>query len=400
MITTKVILRTDKKRKDNKCPLFIRITKSRTHAYINVGLYVEEKLWNTEKQKLRTSYPNSIRANNYLSSLLSKIELTALDFITKDKFFNSKMIKEIVLNKNNNDLIEFSKEWITQRKNSKTINYTTQIKYEGIIDKLEVFCKGKLPLSDFTTAFIKKYEFYLRNTIKNKTNTISSNLSCLRAITNGLIKEKIIKVDDNPFLGYNFQFEKTRRKHLLPEQIKKILRVRVDKNSKAYDCKLIFLFCLETGLRIGDALHLKKDSFDGSHLKYVCQKTKSPETLLLTLKAKRILTSQCYRNKNTKYVFNFLNQAKQALGERDSLNDQKSATALINKYLKIIAKKAKLKTELSTHFARHSMATNAISKGLSFEEIKAILGHSDVKTTQRYAKVIDLVKDKAIKKLN
>jgi site-specific recombinase XerD len=50
--------------------------------------------------------------------------------------------------------------------------------------------------------------------------------------------------------------------------------------------------------------------------------------------------------------------------------------------------------------ARHTRSITALLKGLSLEEIKAILNHKDVKTTQIYARVVSSMKDAAVDKLD
>ena len=58
--------------------------------------------------------------------------------------------------------------------------------------------------------------------------------------------------------------------------------------------------------------------------------------------------------------------------------------------------------EISFHLARHTFATLTLSKGVSIESVSKMLGHTNVKTTQIYAKVVDEKKQKATKaiKLN
>ncbi|KAA6321750.1 Tyrosine recombinase XerD, partial [termite gut metagenome] len=56
--------------------------------------------------------------------------------------------------------------------------------------------------------------------------------------------------------------------------------------------------------------------------------------------------------------------------------------------------------KVTFHVARHTNATLLLSKGVSIEVVSKILGHSDIKTTQIYAKVIDKSIEDAVNKLN
>ena len=61
----------------------------------------------------------------------------------------------------------------------------------------------------------------------------------------------------------------------------------------------------------------------------------------------------------------------------------------MNAYLKVIADLARIEKHLTTHLARHTFATLSLSNHVPIETISKMLGHSDIKTTQIYAKMQD-----------
>ena len=61
----------------------------------------------------------------------------------------------------------------------------------------------------------------------------------------------------------------------------------------------------------------------------------------------------------------------------------------MNAYLKEIADLAKIKKHLTTHVARYTFASMSLCNNVSIEVISKMLGHSDIKTTQIYAKMQD-----------
>lgn len=77
-----------------------------------------------------------------------------------------------------------------------------------------------------------------------------------------------------------------------------------------------------------------------------------------------------------------------------------SKTALINKSLKKIAKKAEIDKNISFHVARHTFATIALKKGMRIEYVSKLLNHRNIKTTQIYSKIIDNELDLALDNLN
>lgn len=59
----------------------------------------------------------------------------------------------------------------------------------------------------------------------------------------------------------------------------------------------------------------------------------------------------------------------------------------VNKRIKAVAKKCEIEKPISFHLSRHSFAVLALNYGMPIESVSKILGHTDIKTTQIYAKV-------------
>jgi len=63
----------------------------------------------------------------------------------------------------------------------------------------------------------------------------------------------------------------------------------------------------------------------------------------------------------------------------------------VNAYLKEIAVGCKIKKTLTFHLARHTFATTVtLSRGVPIETVSKMLWHTNLSTTQHYAKVLDL----------
>jgi site-specific recombinase XerD len=62
----------------------------------------------------------------------------------------------------------------------------------------------------------------------------------------------------------------------------------------------------------------------------------------------------------------------------------------MNAHLKEIADVCGIQKELTFHIARHTFATTVtLNKGVPIETVSKMLGHSNLKTTQHYAKLLD-----------
>ena len=61
----------------------------------------------------------------------------------------------------------------------------------------------------------------------------------------------------------------------------------------------------------------------------------------------------------------------------------------MNAYLKEIADLCGIQKNLTFHIARHTFATTVtLTNGVPIESVSSMLGHTNIKTTQIYAKVI------------
>ena len=62
----------------------------------------------------------------------------------------------------------------------------------------------------------------------------------------------------------------------------------------------------------------------------------------------------------------------------------------MNAYLKEIADVCGINKDLTFHIARHTFATTVtLSNGVPLETVSKMLGHTNLKTTQHYAKILD-----------
>lgn len=87
------------------------------------------------------------------------------------------------------------------------------------------------------------------------------------------------------------------------------------------------------------------------------------------------------------YVSQLLPQAVDVL-ERYGMQVPKVGNVQYNLSLKVIQQALGIKTRLHSHLARHTFATRALALGVKIENVSAMLGHTNITQTQRYAKVL------------
>ncbi|WP_245693458.1 site-specific integrase [Salinimicrobium catena] len=141
----------------------------------------------------------------------------------------------------------------------------------------------------------------------------------------------------------------------------------------------LFIFSCYTGISFGDIMLLSAENLmsgeDGNDwIITKRKKTLNPVKIPLLSKAQRIILK--YRDSPRTVVYDSL---------LPRISNQKA-----NAYLKEIQAQAKINKKLTFHLARHTFATTiTLSNGVPLETISKLLGHSELRTTQIYAKVVE-----------
>src|SRR6266853_175197 len=94
MVSVKIIFRTDKSNSSNEHPLYLRIIKDRRPKYISLGIFLKPEMWDAENKRVKKSYPNSQRMNNYIAAKVSEAQGVALKMETDDKNTLPEKIKD------------------------------------------------------------------------------------------------------------------------------------------------------------------------------------------------------------------------------------------------------------------------------------------------------------------
>ena len=191
----------------------------------------------------------------------------------------------------------------------------------------------------------------------------------IRAIKLGLMKQ-------DPFVNYKIRFEKVDRGFLTDEEIEKLIKKEFS-IKRLEQVRDIFVFSIFTGLAYIDVANLTGKNIvtlDGKQwIMTRRQKTDVPTNVLL-LDIPRMIIE--------KYKLMMTDDDKGRL--LPILSNQK-----MNAYLKEIADICGIEKRLSFHLARHTFATMALTKGVSIESVSKMLGHTNIQTTQIYARIIN-----------
>lgn len=225
-------------------------------------------------------------------------------------------------------------------------------------------------------SFITEYEFYLRSERKCANNTAVKYIKNFHKIINQCLANGWLNKD--PFANYKAKVKEVIREFLSEAEIEQMINKEfVSERLELF--RDIFVFTCFTGLAYIDVKQLTLDNIslgiDGD--KWIFknrQKTDTASKIPLLPMAQEIID---------KYADNPV--FKKEKRQLPVLRHQK-----MNVYLKEIADVCGIKKDLTFHIARHTFATTiTLSNGVPLETVSKMLGHTSLKTTQHYAKILD-----------
>lgn len=375
----------NKQRADNgQCPIYLRITIMGRRESINTGVTASIQQWDAAKSRIKGSTEEILTKNNLLSALWTK----AMDIYTESvkhklpitsDVLKAKMVSPSEKSEYLIRLIELHNAYV-KKKIGIEVTKATHTKYETLLLKVQGYLKKQyksndMPLDQLNKGFAMGFELYLKADEGIGHNTAIKYIQFLKRVINYGIGMEWLKHD--PFKAFKCTLHNVVRECLTQEDIDAIQGKKLSNNRLAA-VRDIFVFSCYTGLAYADVKKLKHSEIvkgiDGS------------------------LWIQTFRAKtNTRVPIPLLPQAL-VLVEKYSM--QKVPNGLVfpvlsnqkmNAYLKEIADLCNISKKLTFHIARHTFATTVtLSNGVPIETVSKMLGHTNIKTTQIYSKVVDL----------
>lgn len=400
MASIKLIFKENKIDSNGEIPLYIRIIKDRKTRFISIGVKLKPELWDDKENVVKKKHPNSARLNAFITQKIADANDVAVTLETnKRNRVSSKKIKEKILGKPAVSFKDYFKDYLdTLKIKGHTGTYD---KANSTYSKLNQYLKGNdLMFDEIDLHFLKKYESYLQNVLKNKNNTIHSNLKIFRKLFNDAVREDLIEPNANPFSKFKLSWEKTNKEYLTEEELLAIENVELTENTMMFHHRNAYVFAaFAGGIRISDIFQLKWNNYDGTHIRFKAQKTDDLIQVKLPQKAKDIIeyySTDSKQRKSNQYIFPFLDNDMDYSDPFLLFKTISSNTAYANKNLKFIAEKSEINKNISFHSSRHTWATRALRKGMRIEYVSKLMGHSTIKTTQVYTKIVNSELDKAM----
>lgn len=408
MATTFRIHVDNKKSKDGKYWLYVKICQDRRYKRYKTSVWIDRKSdWNAKPTR-----ENWVRASDPAHEIKNQALRDELAAIRKqyevEKRKGSVSINKLAETKRTEDIsplfLPYAEKIAAEIKETGHIRNAK--KYRNFCNKFSAF-KSHAVFADIDTAFLKKFEIHLASLPNERkpdqrlsVNAIHAEMKTFRAILNRANKiDKII--DSNPFDGYKLKLDKTTKDKLNKEEIESIMQLELEPGSSLWHTRNAFMlsfFC--AGIRAGDIIQLRwRNVGADGRISYQMDKNGKIRDLAMVCQAKAIINMYATSEHNpTDYIFPFMSNdapwAKYVTYEdkkvmpvallEQMLNKIGSINAVLNKNLKKMAVMAKIEKHVTFHVSRHSFATMALRENVDTMTLKGALAHSSLKTTETY----------------
>ena len=347
------------------------IYKDGKRTYEFLKLYIIPEVDETAKAR----NANTLQAANAIKAQ-KIIELTNDEAGVTKNTFRSKML-----------LIDWMKYYSDHKlKTGQSAAFHIQI--DKAIKHLIKYKGDTITMKEVDKSYCLGFIDYLNNA-KRKDGKLMAKVTtagyfrCLNCALNLAVKEEIIPY--NPITKINpddrIKIPESTREYLTVDEIKLLIASKCI-NEPTKQAYLFSCFC---GLRLGDiqALTWGDVILDGSQYRVKIVMKKTQKTLYLPLS----------------------DEALKWMPKRDDAKDTDKIFHLpyatyINIVLKTWAQNSGIAKTITFHTARHTFATMMLTLGADLYTTSKLLGHTQVKTTTIYAKIVDKKKDEAVNLVN
>ena len=374
----------------------VRITINRKHYHFGTGV----KCHKSELVAGRIiNCPGADELNKRVSIIYSKVLACVNEAIDGSGVIDTENIRQQVWKQ-----IEVHSDeptflnWVGSQIPKLDVKEGTRKHYDTLLLRLTEYNKMRR-WQDVTVENIVNFDYWLHQ-LKSKANAegakahgrIATGLSDgtiwdyhknLKSVLNRAYK--FGRINKNPYEMLRGQFNRGAKEsveYLTEDEMMTIVGLTISEGSMLDMCRDLFVFQMWTGLSYSDA-----EAFDITEYKKV--------------KGKWINTGERIKT-GVPYISQLLPPVVDVLKKYDWKTPQIN-NMVYNRMLKVIGEMTQIKTRLHSHLARHTFATWMLSNGSKIENVSKMLGHTDIKMTQRYAEVLakDVYDDyeKAEKKL-
>lgn len=370
---------------DGSSPIMGRISVNGTQSQFSCKLYVRSEMWDAKTHQATGQNREVRELNKELNNIRSSITkhykkiFEGMGPLTAERVKNS----YLGFDRSNHTLMsvfeKHNEEYALLTKNELRSS-STLMTYKLVYNHLKKFLLRKyklkdIALEDIQSSFIVGFELYVRKELKCSNNTVCTYLIPIKKMIS--IAQNNGWLDSNPFYGHKLTYKQKERSYLTTEELNLIMSADLSHcNKNKQKSRDLFIFSCYTGISRIDLYNLTKSNIkinnDGTTwLSYTRQKTGTTCNLPLL-----------------DIPLGIIKKYATPTGKGSLFSMPGFVTC--NEHIKYIVKYCGIDKPVTWHVSRHTFASEVcLLNGVPIETISRLLGHTNVKTTQIYARISD-----------
>ena len=366
------------KEKNGIVPIMGRVTINGSVAQFSCKQTIPKALWDAKGNRAKGKSIEARDINHALDNIKAQIIKHYQRISDREAYVTAEMVRnayqgigseyETLLGAFDKDNATFQKRMGTDRVKGTYMARVRARNHVAAFIKAN-YKRSDLSMLELTPDFIKEFAVFLSTDRGLQNGSIWTNCMWLKGVVmrahfNGLIPR-------NPFAQFHISPNIKEREYLTEEELKTLMTHEFADAKLSY-IRDIFVFASFTALSFVDVKGLTTDD-------------------IVEVNGEKWILSKRHKTK-VPFQVKLLDIPLQIIKRYEEFQTDKSVFPNLNywsicKPLKKMIKECGITKDISFHCARHGFATLALSKGMPIESVSRVLGHTNIVTTQLYAKI-------------
>ena len=366
------------KEKNGIVPIMGRVTINGSVAQFSCKQTIPKTLWDAKSNRAKGKSIEARDINHALDNIKAQIIKHYQRISDREAYVTAEMVRnayqgigseyETLLGAFDKDNATFQKRVGTDRVKGTYMARVRARNHVAAFIKAN-YKRSDLSMLELTPDFIKEFAVFLSTDRGLQNGSIWTNCMWLKGVVmrahfNGLIPR-------NPFAQFHISPNIKEREYLTEEELKTLMTHEFADAKLSY-IRDIFVFASFTALSFVDVKELTTDD-------------------IVEVNGEKWILSKRHKTK-VPFQVKLLDIPLQIIKRYEEFQTDKSVFPNLNywsicKPLKKMIKECGITKDISFHCARHGFATLALSKGMPIESVSRVLGHTNIVTTQLYAKI-------------
>lgn len=359
--------------KKHQASVQMEVTHQSKRKFISTGIRLYSDQWSKDSKV--KNHPQSVLFNQQIADQVADIYEFAHELQTKGLPFSFERLSEHLKGAmvgTENSFLDFMRRRIEERH----ISEATKKHHRCILRALEEFGLIKA-FADINWQNIKRWDEFSHTRCKLQSSAYNYHKT-LKIYVREAYASQLITT--NPYSNIKLdRGNQNTRKFLTKEELARLENKVID-NASLAKVRDLFVFCCYTGLAYSDLAKFNFKDAEKSGGMYRIR--------------------DCRKKTGTEYNITLMDKAMAILAKY-SFSLPVISNQRYNSYLKVLGAFCEVKKHLTSHVARHTFATTVtMANGVRIEVISKMLGHTNIQTTQIYAKICQAEVDHEFDRLN